>query len=263
MEDAKESENALGESIDDLREQFRDFVTMCLTSQRDNVKKLTERNDVLETMMKALKEETMVTTMALSTKIKELEGELALCQAVMGEGVSSVALSYNDVLKPKEFVGTRSACDVDNFLWRMENYFCTEGIVDDAVKVNTASMFLTDIVLLWWRSRSIDKRQCEIGTWQEFQRELKGQFYPEFAEEEAQAKLQRITLKPWVRQEVEQRGIQKLSEAMMVVESVVKLGLRKNKFGSSKSKERGICKKDQKEDIDDNSNNNNDGNVKP
>ncbi|MFQ6662211.1 hypothetical protein Gotur_030098 [Gossypium turneri] len=29
---------------------------------------------------------------------------------------------------------TRSACDVDNFLWRMENYFHAKGIVDDAVK---------------------------------------------------------------------------------------------------------------------------------
>ncbi|MFQ6668221.1 hypothetical protein Gotur_033952 [Gossypium turneri] len=46
-------------------------------------------------------------------------------------------------------------------------------------------------------------------------------------------------LKPWVRQEVEQRSVQKLSEAMTVVESVVKLGLGKDKLGSSKSEERG------------------------
>ncbi|MBA0871164.1 hypothetical protein Goshw_021946, partial [Gossypium schwendimanii] len=51
---------------------------------------------------------------------------------------------------------------------QMENYFCAKGIVDDVVKVNTASMFLTDIALLWWRDRTTDKRQCEIGTWQEF-----------------------------------------------------------------------------------------------
>ncbi|MFQ6662101.1 hypothetical protein Gotur_030021 [Gossypium turneri] len=56
----------------------------------------------------------------------------------------------------------------------MENYFRTKGIVDDAVKVNTASMFLTDIALLWWQGRTTDKRQCKIGTWQEFQYELKG-----------------------------------------------------------------------------------------
>ncbi|MBA0852323.1 hypothetical protein Goshw_003946, partial [Gossypium schwendimanii] len=60
----------------------------------------------------------------------------------------------------------------------MENYFHAKGIVDDAVKVNTASIFLTDIVLLWWQCKTTDKRQGEIGTWQEFQCELNGQFYP-------------------------------------------------------------------------------------
>ncbi|MBA0696089.1 hypothetical protein Goari_002676 [Gossypium aridum] len=35
--------------------------------------------------------------------------------------------------------------------------------------------------------------QGEIGTSQEFQCELNGQFYPEFTEEKAQAKFQRIT----------------------------------------------------------------------
>ncbi|KAK8346433.1 hypothetical protein V6Z12_A07G215000 [Gossypium hirsutum] len=86
MEDVKESDNARGESIEDMKEQFRDFVTTCLTSQRDNVqelldsqrKKLTERNNALEAMVKALKEETMATTLTLSTRIEELEGELAL-----------------------------------------------------------------------------------------------------------------------------------------------------------------------------------------
>ncbi|MFQ6665857.1 hypothetical protein Gotur_032434 [Gossypium turneri] len=183
----------------------------------------------------------MATTRALSIRIEELEGELALYRAAAGKEVSSVALSNEDVPKPKEFVGTRSACDMDNFLWRMENYFRAKGIVNDAVKVNTASMFLTDIVVLWWRGRTTDKRQGEIGTWQEFQYELKGQFYPKFVEEEARVKLQGIMqrgtvgeyvrefkelilqvsnvtekeallvfqkgLKPWVKQEVEQSGV--------------------------------------------------------
>ncbi|MBA0754946.1 hypothetical protein Gogos_020010, partial [Gossypium gossypioides] len=61
----------------------------------------------------------------------------------------------------------------------MENYFRAKGIMDDTVKVNTALMFLTDIALLWWRGRTTDKRQSEIGTWQKFQCKLKEQFYPE------------------------------------------------------------------------------------
>ncbi|MFQ6638203.1 hypothetical protein Gotur_012531, partial [Gossypium turneri] len=71
-------------------------------------------------------------------------------------------------------------------------------------------------------------------------------------------------LKPWVRQEVEQRGVQKLSKAMTVVESMVKLGLRKDKLGSSKPEERGVCEKDHKEDVvDGNDNSDNSGNGKP
>ncbi|MFQ6626996.1 hypothetical protein Gotur_005528, partial [Gossypium turneri] len=151
---------------------------------------------------------------------------------------------------------------------------------------------------LWGQGRTTDKRQGEIGTWQEFQYELKGQFYPKFIEEEARVKLQWIMqwgivgeyvqefkelmlqvsnvieeeallafqkgLKPWVRQEMEQRGVQKLSEAMTVVESVVKLGLGKGKLGSSKSEERGVCEMDHKEDIvDGNGNGDNGGNGKP
>ncbi|KAK8263617.1 hypothetical protein V6Z12_D12G053800 [Gossypium hirsutum] len=291
MEDVKEALDGVEDHIANWKEQSRDYVKMSLDSTMDKVNelfnshrdKLLERNDALEAMMMALKEETMATTKALNTRIEELEGELALCQAAVGKGVANEALSNEDVPKSKEFVGTRSACDVDNFLWRMENYFRAKGIMEDAVK---------------WRGRTTDKRQGEIGTWQEFQYELKGQFYPEFAEEEARAKLQGITqrgtvgeyvrefkelmlqvsdvtdeeallafqkgLKPWVRQEVEQRGVQKLSEAMKVVESVGKLGLGKDKLGSSKSEERGVCEMDHKEDIvDGNGNGNNGGNGKP
>ncbi|MBA0738677.1 hypothetical protein Gogos_012007 [Gossypium gossypioides] len=86
----------------------------------------------------------MATTMTLSTRIDELEEELALCRAAVGKGVSSVTLSNED---------------------KMKNYFRAKGIVDDAVKVNTTSIFFTDIALLWWRGKTTNKRQCEIGTW--------------------------------------------------------------------------------------------------
>ncbi|MBA0745237.1 hypothetical protein Gogos_007818 [Gossypium gossypioides] len=50
---------------------------------------------------------------------------------------------------------------------------------------------------------------------------------------------------------------------MTVVESVVKLGLGKDKLGSFKSEVRGVCEKDHKEDIvDGNGNSDNYGNGK-
>ncbi|MFQ6660064.1 hypothetical protein Gotur_028697 [Gossypium turneri] len=94
----------------------------------------------------------------------------------MGKKVSSAALSYEDVPKPKEFVGTSTT----------------------------------------------DKRQGEIGTWKEFQlgehvREFKELMLlvSDVTEKEALFAFQNGLL-PWVRQEVEQRGVQKLPEAMTV-----------------------------------------------
>ncbi|MBA0633452.1 hypothetical protein Godav_005363 [Gossypium davidsonii] len=100
----------LGESMEEMKE---DSEQELLDSQR---KKLMERNDALEAMVKTLKEETMVTMIALSTRIEELKRELALCRAVVGKGLSSASPSYEDVPKPKELVGTRSACNGDNSL---------------------------------------------------------------------------------------------------------------------------------------------------
>ncbi|MBA0753253.1 hypothetical protein Gogos_020608, partial [Gossypium gossypioides] len=50
---------------------------------------------------------------------------------------------------------------------------------------------------------------------------------------------------------------------MTVAKSVVKLSLGKDKLGSSKPKERGVCEKDHKEDVDGNGNGDNGGNGKP
>ncbi|MFQ6669530.1 hypothetical protein Gotur_034743 [Gossypium turneri] len=50
---------------------------------------------------------------------------------------------------------------------------------------------------------------------------------------------------------------------MTIAKSVVKLSLGKDKLGSSKSKERGICEKDHKEDNDGNGISDNGGNGKP
>ncbi|MBA0775392.1 hypothetical protein Gotri_010543 [Gossypium trilobum] len=147
-------------------------------------------------------------------------------------------------------------------------------------------------------NESLDGVEDRIDNWKEQSRDyVKMSFDSTMDKEEAQAKLQGITqrgtvgefvqefkelmpqasdvtekevllafqngLKPWVRQKMEQRGLQKLSEAMTVGESVVKLGLGKDKVGSSKLEERGVHEKDHKEDIDGNGIGDNCGNGKP
>ncbi|KAK5839586.1 hypothetical protein PVK06_008391 [Gossypium arboreum] len=219
MKDVKEALNWVEDRIDNWKVQSKDYVKMSLDSTLDKVKKLfnsyrdklLERNYALEAMIMALKEETIATKMALSTRIDELEGELAWCRVAVGKGVSSVALSNEDVPKLKELLGTRSACDVDNFLWRMENYFRAKGITNDAVKI-----------------------------------------YLEFAEEEAQVKLQEIT--QWGTMGESHDGSEIHGQAWS----------KKDKLGSSKSEERGLCKKDHKEYVfDGNGNGDNGSKGKP
>ncbi|KAK8289414.1 hypothetical protein V6Z12_D07G190600 [Gossypium hirsutum] len=247
-------DDRLHDGLQSMQEQLKVYVT-------DNVEQLTGRDDAIEAVVVALKGE-----------IVELKGELTIYKAVLGNGgLAVVAPKPNiDIPKPKEFKGTRSARDVDNFLWGMEQYFYAKGITEDVTKVTTTMMYLSNVALLWWRRRSTDVRRSgtETGTWEEFRCEFKAQFYPEYTEDEAQAKLRRLVqqgtvreyvqefselmlqisdmgekdaffsfmdgLKPWAKQELQRRGVQELTKAMSTAKSLTKFGVKKDNFNSSK-----------------------------
>ncbi|ERN17429.1 hypothetical protein AMTR_s00037p00230460 [Amborella trichopoda] len=61
-----------------------------------------------------------------------------------------------DLPKPKEFKAVRDAKEVENFLWQVERYFEGLNLEDKQVKVRTASLFLTDNAILWWRRKHAD-----------------------------------------------------------------------------------------------------------
>ncbi|MFQ6658048.1 hypothetical protein Gotur_027479, partial [Gossypium turneri] len=65
--------------------------------------------------------------------------------------------------------------------------------------------------------RSTDEKHGwnAIGTWEEFQRELKKQFYPQYTEKEARAKLRRLTQQDTVREYV-----QTFSELMLQISNL-------------------------------------------
>ncbi|MFQ6651999.1 hypothetical protein Gotur_024079 [Gossypium turneri] len=139
----------------------------------------------------------------------------------------------------------------------MEHYFRAKGIVDDAVKFYPE--FTEEEA--WAKLQGITQR----GTVGEYVREFRELMLQvaNVTDEEALLAFQK-GLKLWVRQEVEQRGVQKLLEAMTVVESVMKLGQGKDKLGSSKSDGKGVCEMDHKEDrVNGNGNGDNGGNGKP
>ncbi|MBA0614614.1 hypothetical protein Godav_014885 [Gossypium davidsonii] len=94
--------------------------------------------------------------LAMKKEIEELKGELTIYKAALSNGMlfSRPKQQAMDVPKPEKFKGARSARDVDNFL-----------STDEKLGGNA------------------------IETWEEFQRELKKIFYPQYAEKEARAKL--------------------------------------------------------------------------
>ena len=85
------------------------------------------------------------------------------------------------------FVGKRQERLVDDFLWEMEQYFEGVNIIDDGMKIKTATRYLKDTATLWWRRRhaDIERGMCVMNTWDDFVRELKRQLYPENAIMEA------------------------------------------------------------------------------
>ncbi|KAK8316558.1 hypothetical protein V6Z12_A13G050900 [Gossypium hirsutum] len=174
--DVKERVDDIDDKVNDglqsMQEQLKEYVL-------DNIEKLTSRDDAIETMMVGKTDAMKAMITALKEEIAELKGELTIYKVALGNGgLAAVTPKPSvDVPKPKEFKGTRSAREVDNFLWGVEQYFRAKGIADDATKVITAVMYLTDIALLWWRRRSTDVRRggTKIGTWKEFQYEFKVQ----------------------------------------------------------------------------------------
>ena len=72
--------------------------------------------------------------------------------------------------KPHTFSGKRDAKELDNFLLHMELYFKAIILTNEAAKVHTMTLYLTDNATLWWCQRfaNIEKGTCTIDTWDSF-----------------------------------------------------------------------------------------------
>ena len=84
------------------------------------------------------------------------------------------------VSKPKSFDGVRSAKELVNFLWDMEQFFRAAQVADEE-KVSITGMYLLGDAKIWWRTRlEGDAESCrpQISTWETLKRELKEQFLP-------------------------------------------------------------------------------------
>ncbi|RVW89537.1 hypothetical protein CK203_043644 [Vitis vinifera] len=58
-----------------------------------------------------------------------------------------------EVPKPHTFSDKKDPKELENFLWHVECYFEAIALTDEATKVRTATLYLTDNATLWWHRR--------------------------------------------------------------------------------------------------------------
>ncbi|KAL4340920.1 hypothetical protein GQ457_08G033480 [Hibiscus cannabinus] len=191
-------------------------------------KDVVERLDVVDDRLDELENKGIVSRRTLMDKIGDLESELNIYKAALKNGVRASTETGTvepriDVPKPGRYDGTKTAQAVENYFWGMEQYFRGMGITSDVTKVNAACNYLTDGALLWWRHRCSEAKDKDlpVGTWAEFQKELKERFYPKDAEREARSKLRQLRHDKSI-PEVRTTGVKDLSSAIETAESIAK-----------------------------------------
>ncbi|RVW90120.1 hypothetical protein CK203_035909 [Vitis vinifera] len=225
--------------LEDLREQIQDLREGVLGSQVQPVSY----------------EEFMSFQNKVMSMFASMESRIEVLATRM-ESRDQEEASRVEVLKPHGFSGKRDAKELDNFLWHIELYFEAIALTDEATKVRTATLYLTDTATLWRRRRFADMEKgiCTIETWEDFKREIKRQFYPEDVAYLARKNMRRLkhtglirdyvkefsslmleipnmteeellfnfmdNLQGWAKQELRHRGVQDLATTMAVAESL-------------------------------------------
>ncbi|XP_043700305.1 uncharacterized protein LOC122651025 [Telopea speciosissima] len=140
----------------------------------------------------------------MDARIDEVQADWAMCRkAAVGGTTTSREVPRVEVPKPKPFDGKRDAREVDNFVWHMERYFEVMALEDEATKVRTTTLYLTDTATLWWRRRHAD---IERG---------------------------------WAAQELQRRGVQDLASAIAAAESLVEFRREDNAKAKKSNGENG------------------------
>nr|CAN65838.1 hypothetical protein VITISV_022508 [Vitis vinifera] len=133
-----------------------------------------------------------------------------------------------EVPKPHMFNGKRDAKDLDNFLSHMERHFEAIALKNEAIKVCTTTLNLTDNAILWWRQR-FDDMEKDIFTIETLDMPLCQEILfthaeileiPDMTEEELLFNFM-DNLQGWVEKELKCRGVQDLATAMVIEKSLI------------------------------------------
>ncbi|KAI5347846.1 hypothetical protein L3X38_000733 [Prunus dulcis] len=186
----------------------------------------------------------------LRDEVKDVKRDWALCkEAVLNKTRTSKEPKVLDSFKPKSYNGKREANELDTFLWNIERYFKYLKLEDDEPKINTATLFLADNALMWWRRRSIEIEQenakyeakeklrwlKQTGNVKDYVAAFTNLLFevPSMTDED---KLMYFMsgLQNWAKLELQRRHVQTLSEAIATAESLVEF--KRSDQGDSKFK---------------------------
>jgi hypothetical protein len=129
-----------------------------------------------------------------SERLTAAEETIVILKKVVRNAPTGVSTSKPKVPEPKCFGGARSAKELENFLWDMEQYFSIAKI-GVAEQVDLTVLYLTGDAKLWWRTRTKDDLSAgcpKIKTWDRLKQELKEQFLPNNTSWIAREELKRL-----------------------------------------------------------------------
>ncbi|KAG6506195.1 hypothetical protein ZIOFF_031513 [Zingiber officinale] len=216
---------------------------------------------------------------------EDLRYEIIVMRRAMASSVETVPQHpLVRVPEPKSFGGTRSAKELENFLWDKEQYFVAAK-VPKIEKVTIASMYLIGDAKLWWRTRMVDDVNAgrqKIDTWDRLKKEMKDQFLQGNTSWIARDGLKRLKqggsvrdyvkefsflmqdiqnmteedklynflycLQPWAQVELRRQNVKDLPSAIVAADALVDLRMSKENLNTSSSSKSNFVRKDKKGD---------------
>ena len=146
-------EQGMEKGLEDLREQIQDLRERMLVSQVQLVshEEFVSFQGKVLSMFASMKSRIEALATRMDSRDQEVRQELAIYKAAVSARVMAThEASRVEVPKPHRFSGKRHAKELDNFLWHMERYFEVIALMDEATKVCTATLYLTNNATLWW-----------------------------------------------------------------------------------------------------------------
>lgn len=167
--------------IEDLTKGIDGCSSRCEEIRDDMLGVLHQVVDLLRMEREALCNEISSIRAELQKELEAVKKDIFLCKIATSQGVLNPQLIPRvDILPPKCFDRSRSARELDNFLWGLEQFYEASGMVDDAMKIKTTPLYLTDVATLWWRCKHNDIQMgtLRIDTSDNFKKKIKSNSTP-------------------------------------------------------------------------------------